>query len=134
MIRRTLLIAFLTLSFTQLLAQDTSMTYTGLRYIVLEEGEGREAYANRRVTVSYIGSFADGTVFDSSDLRNYTFVLGRGEVIKGWDEGIKLMSVGSHFQFIIPPHLAYGKTGYPNIIPPNTTLYFEVRLLKVENL
>lgn len=115
-------------------AQDTTKTFSGLRYVVLEEGEGREAYANRKVTVSYIGRFEDGTVFDSSGLKPFQFVTGHGQVIKGWDEGIRLMSEGSKYLFIIPPKLAYGKKGYGNIIPPNSTLYFEVELLKVENL
>jgi FKBP-type peptidyl-prolyl cis-trans isomerase len=114
--------------------QDTTTTYSGLKYVILEEGEGRQAYANRRVTVSYIGRLENGQVFDSSGAANFTFITGHGEVIKGWDEGIRLMAEGSLYSFIIPPKLAYGKKGYHNIIPPNSTLHFEVRLLKVENL
>ena len=114
--------------------QDTLTTFSGLKYVVYEEGDGREAYANRLITVDYIGRFVDGTVFDSSDADHYQFVSGHGNVIKGWEEGIKLMSEGSHYLFIIPPKLAYGKKGVKNIIAPNTTLYFEIRLLRVENL
>lgn len=129
-----ILIFVLMLSVSELVAQDTTKTWSGLKYTVLEEGDGREAYANRLVTVSYVGRFEDGTVFDSSDANHFQFVTGHGNVIKGWEEGIKLMSEGDKFLFIIPPKLAYGKKGYGNIIPPNTTLYFELKLLKVENL
>lgn len=115
-------------------AQDTTTTFSGLKYIVHEEGDGREAYANRRVTVQYTGYFKDGTVFDSAWSEPYQFVTGHGQVIKGWDEGVRLMSEGSRYTFIIPPKLGYGKKGYGNIIPPNTTLYFEIKLLRVENL
>ena len=117
-----------------LLAQDTATTFSGLKYVVLEEGDGREAYANRIVTVQYTGRFEDGTIFDSAWSTPFQFVTGHGQIIKGWDEGIRLMSEGSRYLFIIPPKLGYGKKGYGDIIPPNTTLYFEVRLLKVENL
>jgi FKBP-type peptidyl-prolyl cis-trans isomerase len=134
MIRSILIIILASISWLSSFAQDTTRTFSGLQYVVLEEGDGREAYANRKVTVSYVGRFEDGTVFDSSSADNFQFVTGHGQVIKGWDEGIRLMSEGSKYLFIIPPKLAYGKKGYHDIIPPNATLYFEVRLIKVENL
>lgn len=136
----TLLIAVLAFS-TFSAAQDSTETeipwqvsFSGMKYRVLKEGDGKEAYNNRRVTVHYKGWLQNGTVFDSSGAKGFSFVLGHGQVIKGWDEGVRMMSEGSVYQFIIPPELAYGKDGYPGLIPPNATLIFEVELIKVENL
>ena len=84
------------------------------------------------VTVHYTGKFADGNVFDSSVERNdpFEFTLGKGEVIKGWDEGVAKLSLGQKVILTCPPEYAYGKAGIKNVIPPNATLYFEVELLK----
>lgn len=114
-------------------SQDTMQTQSGLRYAVLKEGNGKEAYANRKVKVTYIGQFTDGTVFDQNS-DGFEFVLGRGNVIKGWDEGVRMMKEGDVFLFIIPPKLAYGKKGIEGIIPPDATLIFKVRLLEVNDI
>jgi FKBP-type peptidyl-prolyl cis-trans isomerase len=132
--RNICLICLLALLSWDAKAQDTITTKSGLKYIVLKAGEGDQAYANRNVTVTYIGTFMDGSQFDGSGAGGFRFVLGQGRVIKGWDEGIRLMGVGDKYRFIIPPNLAYGEQGYPGVIPPNATLIFEVELLKVESL
>jgi len=100
----------------------------------VRDGTGDEAVAGKTVTVHYKGTFEDGKVFDSSMERGipFPFKLGAGEVIKGWDEGVVGMKVGEKRKLTIPPELAYGENGVPGIIPPNSTLIFEVELLKVE--
>ena len=96
-------------------------------------GEGPEAKSGDRVTVHYVGTLTDGTKFDSSRDRGqgFTFNLGRGQVIKGWDQGVAGMKVGQLRKLTIPSELAYGAGGFGNIIPPNSTLVFEVELLKI---
>ena len=114
--------------------KDTVKTFSGLRYVVQKEGIGKQAYNNRRVTITYTGRFIDGRVFDQSGAEGFSFVLGHGQVIKGMDEGIRMMTVGSRYVLIIPPKIAYGKKGYGDIIPPNETLIFEVSLNSVEEI
>ena len=106
-------------------------TQSGLEYIEIEAGTGTQAAAGKSVSVHYTGKFQDGKVFDSSIPRGepITFPLGRGNVIKGWDEGIALMKVGGKAQLIIPPDLAYGERGAGGVIPPNATLVFDVDLI-----
>ncbi len=113
--------------------QDTITTKSGLKYIVLSKGKGEHAVNNKSVEVNYTGYLLDGKVFDSSFKRKepIQFVLGTGQVIKGWDEGIALMNVGDKYRLIIPPDLAYGEKGAGNNIPPNATLIFDVELLSV---
>ncbi len=97
-------------------------------------GTGEEATPGKKVTVNYVGTLTDGTKFDSSYDRNqpFSFTLGAGQVIPGWDEGVAGMKVGGKRKLTIPPSLGYGTGGVPGTIPGNATLIFEVELLKVE--
>jgi FKBP-type peptidyl-prolyl cis-trans isomerase len=99
----------------------------------LKQGTGAEAVAGKRVTVHYVGTLVDGSKFDSSRDRGkgFSFGLGAGEVIRGWDEGVAGMKVGGLRKLTIPPQLGYGDRGYPPVIPPRSTLIFEVELLSV---
>lgn len=100
----------------------------------LEEGTGAEANAGDKVTVQYVGvNYKNGKEFDASWDRNepFTFTLGAGEVIPGWDQGVAGMEEGGRRQLVIPPELAYGEAGRPPTIPPNETLIFVIDLLEV---
>lgn len=103
-------------------------TNTGLYYIELSEGTGNQAEQGDSVKVQYTGRFLDGSVFDNG---TYSFVLGQGEAISGFDQGVALMKEGGIAKLIIPSNLAYGSTGQ-NAIPPFTTLLFNIELLEVE--
>jgi FKBP-type peptidyl-prolyl cis-trans isomerase FkpA len=113
-------------------------TKSGLKYLDTKIGTGEEAKKGMNVTVHYTGWLYEkgrrGVKFDSSVDRGqpFTFPLGGGRVIKGWDEGVAGMKVGGKRELIIPPDLAYGANGIGGVIPPNATLDFEVELLKVE--
>lgn len=100
----------------------------------LKVGEGAEATPGKKVTVHYTGTLTDGRKFDSSVDRGqpFSFNLGAGEVIKGWDQGVAGMKVGGQRKLVIPPELGYGAQGAGGIIGPNATLVFEVELLEVE--
>jgi FKBP-type peptidyl-prolyl cis-trans isomerase len=100
----------------------------------LKAGTGAEAKSGMTVTVHYVGTLTDGKKFDSSRDRGkgFTFALGAGQVIKGWDQGVAGMKVGQLRKLTIPSHLAYGARGFPPVIPPNATLVFEVELLEVK--
>ncbi|TGL40298.1 FKBP-type peptidyl-prolyl cis-trans isomerase [Leptospira perdikensis] len=100
--------------------------------IDLVVGKGEEAFSGSYVTVHYVGKLTNGTKFDSSRDRNrpFEFNLGAGEVVKGWDKGVKGMRVGGKRKLIIPPELGYGSKKVGNI-PPDSTLIFEVELLKI---
>ena len=100
----------------------------------LKVGTGAEAKAGQSVSVHYVGTLTDGKKFDSSRDRGepFGFRLGAGQVIKGWDQGVAGMKIGGLRKLTIPPHLAYGERGFTTLIPPNSTLVFEVELVSVK--
>ena len=115
-------------------AEETRITASGLKITELAIGEGAEASSGQTVVVHYRGTLEDGQQFDASDDRGtpFSFPLGAGRVIKGWDEGVVGMKVGGKRKLIIPSDLAYGSRGAGGVIPPNATLIFEVELLDVK--
>jgi len=104
-----------------------------LQIETLKPGGGAEAKSGNNVTVHYVGTLIDGKKFDSSRDRGkgFSFALGKGKVIKGWDQGVAGMKIGEVRKLTIPPDLAYGARGFPPVIPPDSTLVFEVELLSV---
>ena len=115
-------------------AAKPRITASGLEITDLVVGEGDEAKAGQVVSVNYRGTLTNGKEFDSSYGRGpFSFPLGAGRVIKGWDEGVAGMRVGGKRKLVIPPDLAYGSRGAGGVIPPDATLLFEVELLKVGN-
>lgn len=108
-------------------------TDSGLRYKLIQKGDGPKAEKGKMVSVHYEGALVDGQVFDSSYKRSspIEFQLGVGQVIPGWDEGIGLLRVGDKARFVIPSDLAYGSAGAGGVIPPDATLVFDVELMKV---
>lgn len=115
------------------LAAGFDKTESGLRYKLIQKGNGTKAGKGKKVSVHYTGSLDNGMVFDSSYKRKQPidFTLGIGQVIEGWDEGIALLQVGDKARFVIPSHLAYGSRGAGGIIPPDATLIFDVELMDV---
>jgi FKBP-type peptidyl-prolyl cis-trans isomerase FkpA/FKBP-type peptidyl-prolyl cis-trans isomerase FklB len=111
---------------------ETHTTASGLQYKVIREGSGPKPTAAQTVEVNYEGKLTDGKVFDSSYARGQSISFPLNRVIKGWTEGLQLMSVGSEYEFTIPGDLAYGAQGIPGTIPPNATLIFKVELLGVK--
>jgi FKBP-type peptidyl-prolyl cis-trans isomerase len=114
-------------------AQTVNATELSAKDLVV--GTGDTAVAGDIVTVNYVGSLTNGTVFDASanhGTTGFTFPLGAGQVIKGWDEGVAGMKVGGKRVLVIPPSLGYGSQAVGNAIPANSTLLFEVELLKVQ--
>jgi len=108
-------------------------TESGLKYTITKHGKGETPVRGNRVRVHYTGKLLDGHVFDSSINRKpFDFVLGVGEVIGGWDEGIALLKVGDQATFTIPSHLAYGEHGAGPLIKANTTLIFDVELMGIK--
>lgn len=107
---------------------------SGLKYQELETGAGDKAEPGMKVMVHYSGWLENGSKFDSSLDRNepFSFILGKGQVIRGWDEGVAGMLVGGKRRLSIPPQLGYGSRGAGGVIPPNATLIFEVELLAVQ--
>ncbi len=111
--------------------EGVKVTSSGLQYEVITEGNGKQPTATDSVKVHYHGTLTDGTVFDSSVLRDQPATFGVNQVIKGWVEGLQLMKVGSKYKFTIPAELAYGEHGAGAAIPPNSVLVFEVELLDI---
>jgi FKBP-type peptidyl-prolyl cis-trans isomerase FkpA len=109
-------------------------TPSGLKYTDEKIGDGTEATPGHTAIVHYTGWLTDGKKFDSSKDRNqpFSFPLGGGRVIKGWDEGVAGMKVGGVRRLTVPPQLGYGASGAGGVIPPNATLVFEVELLDVK--
>ncbi|MFB3388792.1 peptidylprolyl isomerase [Flavobacterium sp. LAR06] len=116
------------------LAAGFDKTDSGLRYKMIQKGDGKKAEAGKTVAVHYEGSLENGKVFDSSYPRKkpIEFRLGQGQVIEGWDEGIALLQVGDKARFVIPSDLAYGPSGAGGVIPPHATLIFDVELMEVK--
>ncbi len=125
--------------------KDTITTKSGLKYIIVESKNKKSKKKRKskkqntiekgsRVTVNYTGYLTSGKMFDSSVKRNqpFTFEIGEGRVIPGWDEGVSLMSIGDKYRFIIPYNLAYGEQGHPPVIPAKSTLIFDVDLLDIK--
>ena len=117
------------------ISKGFEITSSGLRYKITEKGNGDLAIVGKNIKVHYKGQLIDGTVFDSSFKRNepIEFTLGIGQVIKGWDEGLALLSEGDKARFVIPSDLAYGEAGAGGVIPPNANLIFDVELVTVIN-
>ena len=113
--------------------ENVVTTDSGLQYVVLQEGTGASPADGQTVTVHYTGTLEDGTKFDSSRDRSrpFSFRVGVGQVIRGWDEGVGDMRVGERRKLIIPPDLGYGARGAGGVIPPNATLIFDVELLRI---
>lgn len=116
------------------LAAGFEKTPSGLRYKIVQKGNGPKAENGKIVSVHYEGSLSNGQIFDSSYKRKQPidFTLGIGQVIAGWEEGIALLSVGDKGRFVIPSHLAYGSAGVGGVIPPDATLIFDVELMAVK--
>jgi len=116
------------------LAAGFEKTDSGLRYKILQKGNGEKASKGKNISVHYKGQLTDGSVFDSSYQRKQPidFTVGVGQVIKGWDEGLQLLQVGDKARLVIPSPLAYGSQGAGGVIPPDATLIFDVELMDVK--
>jgi len=112
---------------------EPTVTASGLQIIDIKVGSGNSPQAGQTVVVHYTGWLADGTKFDSSVDRGqpFSFTIGTGQVIKGWDEGVATMKVGGKRRLTIPAELGYGEGGYPPVIPANAQLIFDVELLDI---
>lgn len=117
----------------QTTGNSTVTTPSGLKYRDIKEGDGAMPKTGQTVVVHYTGTLENGSKFDSSRDRNrpFSFTIGVGQVIKGWDEGVATMKVGGRRELIIPAALGYGARGAGGVIPPNATLIFDVELLEI---
>ena len=118
---------------TPMTSENTITTDSGLQYVELEAGTGATPQRGQTVVVHYTGTLENGKKFDSSRDRGtpFSFKIGVGQVIQGWDEGVGSMRVGGRRKLIIPPELGYGSRGAGGVIPPNATLIFDVELLRI---
>ena len=125
---------FVTPVIAEIKANKMITTDSGLKYTDLVVGNGASPVAGKQVTVHYTGTLENGKKFDSSVDRKkpFSFVIGTGNVIKGWDEGVMSMKVGGKRKLVIPANLGYGPRGAGGVIPPNATLLFDVELLAVQ--
>jgi peptidylprolyl isomerase len=116
------------------MADNAVTTPSGLKYVDEVVGDGGSPTKGKKVTVHYTGTLTDGKKFDSSKDRGqpFKFVIGVGQVIAGWDEGVMSMKVGGKRKLIIPANLGYGARGAGGVIPPNAELHFDVELLGVD--
>ncbi len=114
--------------------EEAIQTASGLEYVEIVEGKGPRPKAGDSVSVHYTGWLKSGEKFDSSRDRGqpFVFAIGRGRVIKGWDEGVGEMRVGGKRKLVIPAHFGYGDSGAGGVIPPGATLIFEVELMGIE--
>lgn len=113
--------------------ESVTVTNSGLQYEVIREGTGPSPKATDTVRVHYSGTLIDGTEFDSSYKRGEPTVFKLDGIIAGWQEGLRLMNVGSKYHFVVPPELAYGEQGVGNAIPPHAVLVFDIELIGIEN-
>jgi peptidylprolyl isomerase/FKBP-type peptidyl-prolyl cis-trans isomerase FklB len=112
--------------------EGVKVTESGLQYEVLEKADGAKPKAEDTVKVDYVGTFIDGSEFDSSIKRGEPAVFPVNQVIPGWSEALQLMEVGSKYRVVVPADLAYGEAGAPPVIEPNSVLIFEIDLLGIE--
>jgi peptidylprolyl isomerase len=135
LLKTVLLTTFIITGFKSLMSNspETTKTETGLIYKDHVIGSGNSPEIGKKVTVHYTGKLLDGTIFDSSVERKqpFSFTIGIGQVISGWDEGVMTMKVGGKRTLTIPANLAYGSRGAGKLIPPDSTLEFDVELLAV---
>jgi peptidylprolyl isomerase len=116
------------------MSQTEQTTPSGLKFVDEVEGTGASPETGQTVTVHYTGTLTDGKKFDSSKDRNepFSFTIGVGQVIKGWDEGVATMKIGGKRKLTIPAELGYGSRGAGGVIPPNATLLFDVELISIK--